>query len=115
MMSLDRMPGTNDGETQDKDAAGQPSYAAAGIEDVSEFYATKFVSSEILDPRYFRPIDRFDMHLARTLWVYDNVREGSSLLDIGCGAGLLALLKRKSVMLSGVDISDACVEAATLN
>jgi SAM-dependent methyltransferase len=55
------------------------------------------------------------MHLARTLWVYDNVREGSSLLDIGCGAGLLALLARKSVSLSGVDISEACVEAAKLN
>ncbi|HEV7700368.1 MAG TPA: methyltransferase domain-containing protein [Pyrinomonadaceae bacterium] len=92
-----------------------PSYAAAGIGDVSEFYATKFASTEILDPRYFRPLDRFDMHFARTLWVYDNVREGSSLLDIGCGAGLLALLRRKDVNLSGVDISDACVEAAKTN
>lgn len=92
-----------------------PSYSSAGIKDVSEFYATKFLSSEILDPRYFRPLDRFDMHFARTLWVYDNVREGSSLLDIGCGVGLLALLKRKNLKLSGVDLSDDCVEAAIRN
>lgn len=95
--------------------ANTPSYEAAGIDDLSDFYATKFASTEILDPRYFRPLDRFDMHLARTLWVYDNVREGSSVLDIGCGVGLLALLKRKNVNLAGVDISDLCVEAATIN
>jgi len=115
MTSFEGIPQT-DGIGQDKPESAKPvSYAAAGISDVSEFYATKFVSTEILDPRYFRPLDRFDMHLARTLWVYDNVREGSSLLDIGCGAGLLALLKRKNVILSGVDISEACVEAAKLN
>jgi SAM-dependent methyltransferase len=55
------------------------------------------------------------MQFARTLWVYDNVLAGTSLLDIGCGVGLLALLKRKNVRLSGVDISDKCVEAAKAN
>ena len=82
-------------DTQEHGAPKRPSYAAAGIEDMSEFYETKFASTEILDARYFRPLDRFDMHMARTLWVYDNVREGASLLDIGCGVGLLALLKRQ--------------------
>ena len=116
MTSFERISGTGDlSDVAEQRTNTPPSYAAAGIEDVSGFYATKFVSTEILDARYFRPLDRFDMHLARTLWVYDNVRKGSSLLDIGCGAGLLALLKRKEVMLSGVDISDACVEAAKVN
>lgn len=115
MTSFERISGADGPDAEEHGAAKPLSYAAAGIRDVSEFYATKFVSTEILDPRYFRPIDRFDMHLARTLWVYDNVREGSSLLDIGCGAGLLALLKRKNVVLSGVDISEACVDAAKLN
>ena len=101
--------------TRQNGAGNPPSYESAGIGDLSEFYATKFASTEILDPRYFRPLDRFDMHFARTLWVYDNVREGSSLLDIGCGVGLLALLKRKNVRLSGVDVSDICVEAAKVN
>src|SRR5689334_21771444 len=80
-------------------------YKRAGVEDLSEFYRTKFVSDEVLDARYFRALDRFDMRFARTMWVYDNVRAGSSVLDIGCGAGMLALLKRKGVTLAGVDLS----------
>jgi SAM-dependent methyltransferase len=80
-------------------------YKRAGVEDLSEFYRTKFVSDEVLDARYFRALDRFDMRFARTMWVYDNVRAGSSVLDLGCGAGMLALLKRKGVTLAGVDLS----------
>ena len=116
MTSLEPNSGAHGAEETEKRSSGpKPSYAEAGIADLSEFYATKFASTEILDPRYFRPLDRFDMHFARTLWVYDNVREGASLLDIGCGVGLLALLKRKRVRLSGVDVSDVCVEAAKIN
>lgn len=119
------MPSTNTDapETSDANNSSQSAatnsvpelYARAGISDLAEFYATKFASTEILDPRYFRPLDRFDMHFARTLWVYDNVREGSTLLDLGCGVGMLALLKRKDVQLAGVDISDECVAAARRN
>jgi SAM-dependent methyltransferase len=90
-------------------------YARAGIADLAEFYRTKFVSDEVLDPRYFNPLDRFDMRFARTMWVYDNVRAGSSVLDLGCGAGMLALLKRKDVTLTGVDVSAQCVLAARHN
>jgi len=80
-------------------------YKRAGVEDLSEFYRTKFVSDEVLDSRYFRALDRFDMRFARTMWVYDNVRANSAVLDLGCGAGMLALLKRKGVTLFGVDLS----------
>src|SRR6266404_4878702 len=90
-------------------------YARAGIADVAEFYRTKFVSDEVLDPRYFNPLDRFDMRFARTMWVYDNVRAESTVLDLGCGAGMLALLKRKGVTLTGVDVSAQCVLAARNN
>ena len=90
-------------------------YARAGIEDVAEFYRTKFVSDEVLDARYFRPVERFHMHFARTMWVYDNVRAGSAVLDVGCGAGTLALLKRKGVALAGVDLSADCARAARAN
>src|SRR3954468_13236392 len=90
-------------------------YKRAGVEDLSEFYRTKFVSDEVLDARYFRALDRFDMRFARTMWVYDNVRANSSVLDLGCGAGMLALLKRKGVALTGVDLSDECVTAARRN
>src|SRR5918996_1819578 len=90
-------------------------YDRAGITDLAEFYRTKFASDEVLDARYFRALDRFDMRFARTLWVYDNVRPGSDVLDLGCGAGMLALLKRKGVTLTGVDLSPDCALAARRN
>lgn len=90
-------------------------YTLAGIDDRAEFYRTKFVSDEVLDARYFNSLDRFDMRFARTMWVYDNVRAGSSVLDLGCGAGMLALLKQKGVTLTGVDLSSECSLAARRN
>ncbi|MDQ1640016.1 MAG: hypothetical protein QOF62_3355 [Pyrinomonadaceae bacterium] len=90
-------------------------YERAGITDVAEFYRTKFVSDEVLDNRYFKALDRFDIRFARTMWVYDNVRAGSCVLELGCGAGMLALLKRKGIVLTGVDLSSECALAARLN
>ena len=90
-------------------------YERAGIADVAEFYRTKFVSDEVLDPRYFKALDRLDIRFARTMWVYDNVRADSEVLELGCGAGMLALLKRKGVTLTGVDLSDECALAARRN
>jgi cyclopropane fatty-acyl-phospholipid synthase-like methyltransferase len=90
-------------------------YQRAGIANLAEFYRTKFVSEEVLDARYFKPLDRFDIRFARTMWVYDNVRAGSAVLDLGCGSGMLALLKRKGVTLTGVDISSECTSAARRN
>jgi len=90
-------------------------YSRAGISDVGEFYLSKFASDEVLDARYFRALDRFDIRFARTMWVYDNVRSGSDVLDLGCGAGMLALLKRKGVTLTGIDLSPECALAARRN
>src|SRR5256714_14352793 len=93
----------------------QDLYDRAGIRDVAEFYRNKFVSDEVLDARYFKVLDRFDIRLARTMWVYDNVRAGSHVLDLGCGAGMLALLKRKGITLTGVDLSPECALASRRN
>lgn len=90
-------------------------YRRAGISDPAEFYRTKFASDEVLNARYFKSLDRFDMRFARTIWVYDNVGAGSSVLDLGCGAGMLALLQRKHVTLTGVDLSAECAQAARRN
>src|SRR5438093_6566937 len=90
-------------------------YTRAGITDLAEFYRTKFVSEEVLDARYFKALDRFDIRFARTMWVYDNVRAGSDVLELGCGAGMLALLKRKGVTLTGVDLSDESALASRRN
>src|SRR6185436_7489402 len=90
-------------------------YQRAGIDDVAEFYRAKFVSDEVLDSRYFKALDRFDIRFARTMWVYDNVRAGADVIELGCGAGMLALLKRKNVTLTGVDLSAECAMAALRN
>jgi hypothetical protein len=52
-------------------------YKRAGIEDIAEFYRTRYVSAELLDSRYFHWINRFDIRWARTMWIYHNVRPGS--------------------------------------
>jgi ubiquinone/menaquinone biosynthesis C-methylase UbiE len=87
----------------------------AGIEDVAGFYRDRFYTGGVLEASYFDAIDRFDMKFARTMWIYDNVRRGSSLLDLGCGEGQLALLKRKDVYLAGIDLSPELVEMARRN
>lgn len=90
-------------------------YERAGITDVAEFYRTRPVSEQFLDPRFFDAINRFDIRWARTMWVYDNVRRGAKVLDLGCGSGVLALLKRKGVTLAGFDISGRCAAMARRN
>ena len=88
---------------------------AAGTDDIARFYRDRFFTGGVLDARYFDAINRFDINFARTMWVYDNVRRGSSVLDLGCGEGMLALLKRKDVFLAGVDFSPELVGLARRN
>jgi ubiquinone/menaquinone biosynthesis C-methylase UbiE len=75
----------------------------------------QYLSDGVFDARYFKALDRFDISLAPTMWVYDNVRAGSQLLHVGCGAGTLALLKRKGVTITGVDSSREFALAARRN
>lgn len=90
-------------------------YHLAGIEDIAGFYRDKFLTGSVLDPQYFDALNRFDMRYARTMWVYDNVRRNSTVLDLGCGEGLLALLKRKNAKLTGVDVSADLLAVAGRN
>jgi len=66
-------------------------YDIAGIEDVPGFYRDRFFTGGVLEAAFFDSINRFDIQYARTMWVYDNVRRGSSVLDLGCGIGRHAL------------------------
>ena len=88
---------------------------AAGTDDIARFYRDRFFTGGVLDARYFDAVNRFDIGWARTMWVYDNVRRGSSVLDLGCGEGMLALLKRKNVYLAGLDFSPELVGLARRN
>ena len=90
-------------------------YNFAGINDLAEFYRLRYASGEILEASYFDAVNRFDIRWSRTMWIYDNVRRGSSVLDLGCGAGVLALLKRKTIFLAGIDISADCAAVAQQN
>src|SRR5262249_14367075 len=90
-------------------------YERAGIRNQAEFYGGLYASGELLHPDYFHAIERFHIRWARTMWIYDNVAPGSRLLDLGCGSGLLALLKRKGVTLVGVDLSPACAGVTKRN
>jgi ubiquinone/menaquinone biosynthesis C-methylase UbiE len=90
-------------------------YRAAGIDDVAKFYRDRFFTGGVRDARYFDAIFRFDINQARTMWIYDNVHRSSSLLDLGCGEGILALLKRKDVHLTGVDLSPDLLKSARDN
>ena len=90
-------------------------YQAAGIDDVADFYRDRFLTGGVFDARYFDAIQRFNINYARTMWVYDNVRRSSRVLDLGCGEGVLALLKRKDIHLTGVDLSPQLIEAARHN
>lgn len=93
----------------------QSLYKFAGIDDLAEFYRLRYASGEILDAHYFDAVNRFDIRWSRTMWIYDNVRRGSAVLDLGCGAGVLALLKKKEVTLTGIDISEDCAALARRN
>jgi len=78
-------------------------------------YLRRPVTDELLDARYFKALDRFDIRFAATMWVYDNVRAGAEVLHVGCGSSLLALLKRKGVTLTGADTSSEAAHAARRN
>ncbi|HVQ37386.1 MAG TPA: class I SAM-dependent methyltransferase [Pyrinomonadaceae bacterium] len=90
-------------------------YDVAGIDDVAGFYRERFFTGGVLEAGFFDRLNRFDIQFARTMWVYDNVRRGSSVLDLGCGEGMLALLKRKGITLTGVDLSPQLLAAAGRN
>ena len=50
-------------------------------------------------------------------WLEQNVKPGNSLLDYGCGSGILAILARKcgANPVIGIDIDPQAVESARLN
>src|SRR5205823_2787669 len=90
-------------------------YQLAGIDDLAQFYRARYLSNQLLDARYFSALNRFDILWAHAMWVYDNVRRGATVLDLGCGSGVLALLKRKAITLVGIDLSHECAAAARRN
>ena len=83
----------------------------AGIHDVDDFFTDRYVGgSARLD--LDRSQEAFDIRHANVLWMYHNIRAGSSVLHFGCGVGRLAALKRKNCRLYGVETSPAAAHMA---
>jgi ubiquinone/menaquinone biosynthesis C-methylase UbiE len=94
--------------------AGNSTYKTLGINDVQEFYANKFVWDyvpNIIEQDY---ATKFDISFVKQYWIFNNIREGSRVLDIGCGSGTLNLLKSRKAYLVGTDLSEKALEQALL-
>ncbi len=65
--------------------------------------------------RYFPSLARFDINFAHLMWVYDNVRADSSVLDVGCAGEMLGVLKHKRARLTGVTRTAQRARAARVN
>jgi ubiquinone/menaquinone biosynthesis C-methylase UbiE len=85
-----------------------------GIRDVNDFYADKFVWNHPINIVENDPLSKFDIAYFKQYWIYNNIRNGSRVLDVGCGSGTLNLLKSKDVYLVGTDLSEKCLEQALL-
>jgi SAM-dependent methyltransferase len=88
-------------------------YQRAGIHDVKAFYRTKFAYDKELD--YFMtydPLARFDVCLAKVVWMLTHVRPGSRVLDFGCGSGTLSALKHIGCELHGIELSEPGAQLA---
>lgn len=89
-------------------------YEMFGVSDVNDFYADKFVWNHLPNIVEHDPLSKFDIAYFKQYWIYNNIREGSRVLDVGCGSGTLNLLKSKNVYLCGTDLSEKALEQALL-
>jgi SAM-dependent methyltransferase len=87
-------------------------YKALGIDDVFEFYQNKVFGDPVGNFLDDNPLLRFDIKYAKIMWIYNCIRPGSTVLDLGCGSGTFTALKRKNVTLVGIDFSTACLKKA---
>ncbi|MDQ3684881.1 MAG: class I SAM-dependent methyltransferase [Acidobacteriota bacterium] len=78
-------------------------------------YSARQDLNVISDERYFPPLARFDISFAHLMWIYDNVRAQSSVLDIGCAGEMLGVLKRKNARLAGAAPTAQRARAALTN
>ena len=88
----------------------------------AEFYATKFACGRGVDDALAHPVYRYEVVWEKIRRLIADLRmllpEGGRVLDIGCGAGPYAptlLANVPNLRLSGVDMSEACLEQAAAN
>lgn len=94
--------------------ASKSIYEMFGVSDVNDFYADRFAWNHPPNIVEQDPLSKFDIAYFKQYWIYNNIREGSRVLDVGCGSGTLNLLKSKNVYLVGTDLSEKALEQALL-
>lgn len=87
-------------------------YKMLGANNINEFYATKFIGDPTPNIAKNDPLSKYDISYLKVYWIYNQIAEGSKVLDVGCGSGTLNLLKNKNVYLVGVDLSEKALEKA---
>ena len=93
-------------------AAKRSIYKMLGVNDIGEFYATKFVGDPLPNVAKLDPLSKFDIAYLKVYWIYNQIPDGARVLDVGCGSGTLNLLKNKNIYLVGADISEKALGKA---
>jgi len=86
-------------------------YASCGIENVEEFYKTKFAYNHTYDI-HNKSNYEFNIQNLKQLYIYDYISRNSKVLDFGCGSGTFKILKNLGCELVGVDYSKEALEYA---
>lgn len=87
-------------------------YKRAGIDDVSAFYARKFIDATKADDYFEDPLRRYDITRSRSRWFDRQIEPGTDVLDFGCGVGSLSFLSKKGCRVYGIELSVASAERA---
>ncbi len=82
--------------------------------DVNDFYESKFIDFADFDFTKGN-YKAFNVNTFKSFWIYSNVKEGSRVLDFGCGSGNLVALKNKNCEIVGVDYSKFALSIAKKN
>ncbi len=86
-------------------------YSQAGIANIAEFYRDKFAYDADLDFTY-KILNFYNLQFFKRVWLYSKIKSHSTILDFGCGSGMLAALKHKGCTLYGIDYSHKALEIA---
>ena len=96
-----------------KDIYTSPLYKSFGIKSIEKFYKDKFLGKSVGNFLKYYSMAKYDIRYSKVTWIYNNIRPGTTILDIGCGSGHLTILYNKKIKkLVGVDISEMCLQEA---
>jgi len=93
---------------QDKDKI---TYEYCGIEDVQEFYSTRFAHPQSYDIQNTQNYC-YDVLNLKQMYIYDYIKPNSIVLDFGCGSGVFKILKNLNTRIVGIDMSPLALSYA---